>query len=395
VAEKKWVTVLFPFAFSTILLGFMLTKHFTIKGFLYLREGESSQHFFSTQPYLRIRISNENISVDKEYELWFSPVEKPFAKKLKIDKTPVSLRVKSHIINPVKDLVGDTEGTPVMEIVAFKSYFSKSVFLEKGETDSCSAIYFGFESDIKGNVPWIQLERRDREIRVFSNRHITRKKIGSEKKESFKPFVSNRFDNSFVYTIDSVSFTLRRYIPKGRIQASSSEASLYAGDKISEALNVTVEIGSYRRSVSLFAGEGIGGKPKVIQSDGIKIGLRFGPKPYHLPFSLRLADFRVERYKDSEEPSQFKSDVLIEDSESGIEKPYSIYMNHILKYRGYRIYQYSFDRDEKGSVFFVSRDPGTPVTYTGFFLLIITIAFGFFYPKSRIRELETQLRESQ
>ncbi len=387
--------VLFPFAFSTILLGFMLTKHFTIKGFLYLREGESSQHFFSTQPYLRIRISNENISVDKEYELGFSPVGKPFAKKLKIDKTPISLRVKSHITNPVKDLVEDTKGTPVVEIVAFKSHFSKSVFLEKGETDSCFAIYFGFESDIKGNVPWIQLERRNREIRVFSNRHITRKKIGSEKKGIFKPFVSTRFDNSFVYTIDSVSFTLRRYIPKGRIQAFSSEALLYTEDKVSEALDVTVEIGSYRQSVSLFAGEGIEGKPKIIQSNGIKLELRFGPKPYHLPFSLRLADFRVERYKDSQEPSQFKSDVLIEDLKSGIEKPYSIYMNHILKYRGYRIYQYFFDKDEKGSVFFVSRDPGTPVAYTGFFLLIITIAFGFFYPKSRIRELETQLREPQ
>ncbi len=121
---------------------------------------------------------------------------------------------------------------------------------------------------------------------------------------------------------------------------------------------------------------------------------QFGVKPFHLPFSLRLVDFSVERYKDSNEPSQFRSDVVIEDTKHNIEKPYSIYMNHILRYRGYRVYQYSFDRDEKGSIFFVSRDPGTPVAYAGFLLLIGVIALAFFHPKSRIRELENEIRKS-
>jgi cytochrome c-type biogenesis protein CcsB len=121
---------------------------------------------------------------------------------------------------------------------------------------------------------------------------------------------------------------------------------------------------------------------------------QFEDKPFQLPFSLHLSDFRIERYKDSGEPSQFISDVVIKDTEHNIEKPYSIYMNHILRYRGYRIYQYSFDEDEKGSIFFVSRDPGILVAYAGFFLLIGVIALVFFHPKGRIREIETEIRNT-
>ncbi len=119
-----------------------------------------------------------------------------------------------------------------------------------------------------------------------------------------------------------------------------------------------------------------------------------GAKPFKLPFSLQLSDFSIERYKNSEAPSQFISDVVIKDPERNIDKSYSIYMNHILRYRGYRVYQYSFDEDEKGSVFFVSRDPGIPVAYAGFFLLVGVIALAFFHPKGRIRELETEVRRS-
>jgi hypothetical protein len=121
---------------------------------------------------------------------------------------------------------------------------------------------------------------------------------------------------------------------------------------------------------------------------------QFGIGLFNLPFSIRLVDFRIEHYRNSQKPSQFYSDVMIEDPDQNIEKPYSIYMNHALRYRGYRVYQHSFDWDERGSILLVTRDPGTPVTYTGFFLLFIVIALAFFHPKSRIRELETEIKES-
>lgn len=46
-------------------------------------------------------------------------------------------------------------------------------------------------------------------------------------------------------------------------------------------------------------------------------------------------------------------------------------MNNPLKYRGYRIFQTSYDNDEKGSVLSVNYDPGLIPTYTGYAVLFL------------------------
>jgi hypothetical protein len=266
--KKKWAKVLFPFAFSTILLGFIITKHFNIDGCISLREGESTDKFLSSISYLRIKGNSGTVPVEKEYSVTLFPFGKPWSRKLILGETPVSIRINYYIPDP-------------------------------------------------------------------------------------------------------------------------------ENPKSAEAVDVTVEIGGCSHSLLLFAGKGIEDRSEVIQCDGVELELGYGPKTYRLPFSIYLVDFIIERYKDSQSPSQFRSNVVIEDSRHKREEKYSIYMNHILRYRGYRVYQYSFDRDEQGSIFLVNRDPGTPVAYAGFLLLIVTIAFAFFHPESRIRELEAQIRESK
>ncbi len=97
-----------------------------------------------------------------------------------------------------------------------------------------------------------------------------------------------------------------------------------------------------------------------------------GNKTITLPFALKLDDFIVERYPGSNSPSGFRSLVTVIDGKEQI--PFSIYMNHILPYRGYRFFQSSFDEDEKGTILAVSHDPsGITVTYTGYILLFLFI----------------------
>ena len=51
-----------------------------------------------------------------------------------------------------------------------------------------------------------------------------------------------------------------------------------------------------------------------------------------------------------------------------------IFMNNILKYKGYRFYQSSYDQDEKGTILSVNHDmAGMLVTYTGYGLLFLFI----------------------
>jgi cytochrome c-type biogenesis protein CcsB len=112
-----------------------------------------------------------------------------------------------------------------------------------------------------------------------------------------------------------------------------------------------------------------------------------GNKFITLPFALRLDDFKVERYPGSESPSGFRSNVTIIDGNK--EKPFSIYMNHVLIYRGYRFFQSSYDSDEKGTILAVSHDPaGVAVTYTGYVILFLFIILSLLNRKSFFRTVK-------
>ena len=63
-------------------------------------------------------------------------------------------------------------------------------------------------------------------------------------------------------------------------------------------------------------------------------------------------------------------------------------MNNVLKHRGYRFYQASYDTDEMGSVLSVNKDwVGTFVTYLGYFVLIAGMVVALFVPGTRFAML--------
>jgi cytochrome c-type biogenesis protein CcsB len=92
----------------------------------------------------------------------------------------------------------------------------------------------------------------------------------------------------------------------------------------------------------------------------------------------------VERYPGSNSPSSFASDVVLLDQELNIQEERRIFMNNVLKHRGYRFYQSSYDQDEKGSILSVNKDwAGTFVTYLGYFVLIAGMVVALFVKGTR------------
>jgi cytochrome c-type biogenesis protein CcsB len=119
------------------------------------------------------------------------------------------------------------------------------------------------------------------------------------------------------------------------------------------------------------------------QFDGIDYELWIGPKVETLPFAIQLKDFQLIRYPGSMSPSSFRSEVTLVDKEQGVNMDFSIYMNNVLKHRGYRFYQSSYDQDEKGTILSVNKDmPGTVLTYIGYLLLFGAILLSIFNRKS-------------
>ena len=114
----------------------------------------------------------------------------------------------------------------------------------------------------------------------------------------------------------------------------------------------------------------------------------YGSKAILLPYTIKLNDFSMERYPGSNSPSGYKSDVVLIDKAANIEKPYLIFMNNILKYKGYRFYQSSFDKDEMGTILSVNHDmAGMLVTYTGYSLLFLFIVLTLLNKNSVFRNV--------
>ncbi len=100
---------------------------------------------------------------------------------------------------------------------------------------------------------------------------------------------------------------------------------------------------------------------------------------YDLGFKVKLDKFKVKMYPGSKQPSSFDSYVKIEDGKKSFN--YNIYMNHILKYKGFRFYQMSYDKNFNGTILSVNYDPGVDVVYFGYFLLAIGLILSLVYKK--------------
>ena len=126
--------------------------------------------------------------------------------------------------------------------------------------------------------------------------------------------------------------------------------------------------------------------PAFLFFDNTKMSISYGAKQIKLPFSVKLNNFDLKRYPGSDSPSSYKSNVTITDKNKT--QNIDIYMNHFLLYKGYRLFQASYDSDEQGSIISVNHDSlGTIVTYTGYAMLFLGMFFSIFNKNSRFRFL--------
>ena len=89
--------------------------------------------------------------------------------------------------------------------------------------------------------------------------------------------------------------------------------------------------------------------------------------------------FKIEyKYKQSQ-VKQYKSWVTISDTDGKVILKDTLWVNKPLRHAGYTFYQSSYDPDDPTvSILQVARDPGVPVVYYGFAVLMLGLGMGFF-----------------
>ncbi len=111
----------------------------------------------------------------------------------------------------------------------------------------------------------------------------------------------------------------------------------------------------------------------------------------HLPFTLKLEAFRMQRYPGSMSPRSYESDLTV--LVDGEPFSASVSMNRVLDYEGYRFFQSSYDQDERGSILMVTQDElGRRITYIGYFILMVASILSVLGRNTRFRHLLRELR---
>lgn len=163
------------------------------------------------------------------------------------------------------------------------------------------------------------------------------------------------------------------------------------GSRSSDIVIFTISNGKQTQTLHVYGQPGEVGQPESLVLNNGTLIIKYGSLPLQLPFSLYLRKFEIERYPGSESPSSYASEVTVIDPDNSTKKDFRIFMNNILSYKGYRFYQSSYDRDEKGTILSVNHDfTGTLITYIGYFLLSISMIWSLFAPHTRFRQLLTK-----
>jgi hypothetical protein len=104
--------------------------------------------------------------------------------------------------------------------------------------------------------------------------------------------------------------------------------------------------------------------PQRVTAGGrtVDVALRF--KRTYKPYTLRLHDFKHEKYIGTDRPRNFESVVRLIDPSRGVDRDdIRIYMNHPLRYEGETFYQSAFKPGDTGTILQVVRNPGWLLPY--------------------------------
>ncbi|MFA5818953.1 MAG: c-type cytochrome biogenesis protein CcsB [Bacteroidales bacterium] len=371
--RAKLPVALFHLSFILMIIGAGITRYFGWEGSLHIREGEEQNECFSSEKYIGYSVIDNNgtlLSGHSEKYSMTSVSADNFKKTININNKDYELILAKILPNASETVADGPEGEPIISLLVTKDMMStETLILKNGDKKTTNGFTIGFASPEPADVnisfesgtffmsskfdlgkmnmmhqaitllePGKPLALKQMQIITINDIKIvpqSMSKAGIVKAVSVKPDEQNTGQNAFIF----------------HLFGGKEAATVYLWDRVSEK----VAEGSC-----------------II--DGKTVKISYGSRSTTLPFTIKLNDFVLERYPGSNSPSGYKSDVVLLDKTENIDKPFMIFMNNILKYKGYRFYQSSYDQDEKGTVLSVNRDmAGMLVTYTGYALLFIFI----------------------
>lgn len=372
--KEKLPVALFHLSFILMLIGAGITRYFGWEGTIHIRNGQEQQQCFSTDKYLGYSVKNNSGALIESHSQKYSMTSfsaDNFKRTIKINGKEYKLILAKLIPNASESIADSPEGVPVISLIVTNMMGRETLILKKGESKTSYGITFEFGSGQPADVnisvdsgKFFISSALNLGMMSMMNQQVTN--LEKDKPVELKPMQILTVNNvKIVPQQMSLSGVIRAVAVKPEEQTTGLNAFIF------HLIN-----GNKSATVYLWDREEESGQiaSASVEFEGNTFELSYGPKATTLPFVIKLNKFILERYPGSTSPSGYKSDVVIIDKAANFEKPFMIFMNNILKYKGYRFYQSSYDHDEQGTILSVNHDmAGMLVTYSGYALLFFFI----------------------
>ena len=381
--KEKLTVMLFHAAFIVMVAGAAITRYTGYDGMMHIREGETGSVTYAPGGELTFGLLSPDGEVLAEHSAAFNPAtnrNSRFKKSLEAEGRKVTLAFERYFDGAVKQVEDSRDGVPMISFLCTPDMVSSEIVtLAEGETGRAGDMTVGFEREAD-----IRIITDSSGFYIASRLEMRATNMQEMQSQVYPPDTLIALADGIVYTVGGYRLMPQKMTMSGtavpvtgtgiagsggaiglRLTGAGTEKHIYLWDDDSEEPS---------------RWQGIAGDITVMAA--------YGSRTVSLPFSLKLDDFVVERYPGSNSPSGFISKVSMADAARGVSLKYDIYMNHILKYRGYRFYQSSYDSDELGTVLSVNHDPvGMYTTYAGYTLLFLFILLSLINRSSFFRSV--------
>lgn len=392
---KKWLTLILHLSFIFILFGAFVTRYIGYEGIMNIREGETKNTFLSEKTYLSVLMDGDyngelkRRRIKKALEL-SEPTKNDFTIHTDFNQQPVVIEYLDYIKGAEEGLVPDDSGEFHLKVVEAAGGQRHDHFLKAGEVSNLHNILFALNKPTDGAIN-ITYHEDTGKLTIQSPFEGDYMRMADQKRGQLLKDSLQVLQMRSLYQMAGGQFVF----PDPVLRAKKDIISKPIKEKTdADALIVRVSTQNTSKTFKLLGGKGLSNPYTTFKVGNLEISMCFGSEELTLPFSLKLNDFIAEKYPGTESGyASFKSKVeIIEDNTPNT--PYEIFMNHVLDHGGYRFFQASFDKDEKGTILSVNHDFwGTQITYLGYYLLYIGLLGILLVKGSRFKDLESKLSE--
>ena len=386
IPQKKWPLLTFHLAMILILIGSAVTRYTGYEGIMHIRENDVSDRFLSAETYLQFRVKQgEQVYRFDEPVLFSSVGNNDWEGSYLIGNDLLEVGVKEFIPNPVQSMETSLDGRPTIKIVFGGMKGREEYYLSEGDAARYHGVLFNFrEGPITDAV---NITFHDDSLFIKSDQTLVQRVMATQKVDTLYPQENyHPLTLRALYSDGRNGFVFGDFNKQALVHVSSHDAKVK--NESLTALRMEVKVNGVAHEVLVYGQKGVEGRPEVVNTDDLDVGILYGAKEKVLPFSLKLHDFSMERYPGTNSAMSYASEVQLIDDREQMKEDHRIFMNNVLDHDGYRFFQSSFDQDELGTYLSVNHDFwGTWISYIGYAVLTIGMVLTLFSRKSHFRRL--------